>query len=268
MMRDLEGKVAIVTGAGRGLGLGIANMLADRGAVVALNGRTFGDLEAAAQAIAERGGVASCHQGDVTSSEAVQSVVDTVVARHGRIDILINNAGIADEAAFVDIEETNWRRVIDVNLTGVFLMTQRVARQMQKQGSGGAIVNIGSIESHAADGPFASYVAAKFGLRGMTMSAAIELAADGIRVNSVSPGWVHTRMVEEALRPAMLQHMLHDFGRVPMRRMVTVDEVASAVAYLASPGASGITGTDLLVDGGTLADIHIHRTLPTDEGEQ
>lgn len=263
MTGELDGKVALVTGGGRGLGLGIAQMLASKGAAVALNGRNAAELDAAVRLISEAGGLASAHRGDVSSATDVETIVDSVCARHGRIDILINNAGIADEAAFLDIAEENWNKVIGINLTGVFLMTQRVARRMVASG-GGAIVNIGSIEAHGADGPFASYAAAKFGVRGLTMSSAIELAQHRIRVNSVSPGWVHTRMVEEALRPAMLHHMLHDFRRVPMGRMVKVEEVAAAVAFLAGPGASGITGTDLLVDAGTLADIHVHRTLPED----
>jgi meso-butanediol dehydrogenase / (S,S)-butanediol dehydrogenase / diacetyl reductase len=265
MTKDLNGKVALVTGASRGLGRGIAATLARRGAIVAANARDLGSLEAMVEEISRAGGRATPHRGDVSSMNDVEAVVAEVHATHGRIDILVNNAGIADEAAFLDIDEAGWRRVIDVNLNGVFFITQRTARLMCDQGSGGAIVNIGSIEAHGADGPFASYVAAKFGLRGITMSAAIELAEFGIRVNSVSPGWVHTQMVEETVRPSMLRHMLEDFRRVPLRRMVTVDEVAGAVAFLISDAASGITGTDLLVDGGTLADIHLHRTLPNDE---
>lgn len=264
MSADLANKIAVVTGGGRGLGLGIAHELASRGATVALTGRHIADLDKGVAEIVAAGGQASAHPGDVGSAADVDAAVASVVARHGRIDILVNNAGIADEAAFLDISEENWNRVIGINLTGVFLMSQRVARRMVADRISGAIVNIGSIEAHGADGPFASYVATKFAIRGLTMSVAIELAGAGIRVNSVSPGWVHTQMAEDTLRPAMLHHMLHDFGRVPLRRMVTIKEVASAVAFLSGPGASGITGTDLLVDAGTLADIHVHRTLPDD----
>jgi len=264
MSKELSGKVAIVTGGGRGLGLGIAKRFASQGAAAVVVGRSAGPLEAAVAEISGEGGTASFLTGDVSKSSDVDRIVDETIKRHRRIDILVNNAGIAEEAEFLDIEEDSWDRVVGINLTGVFLMSQRAGRKMAKNG-GGVIVNISSIEGHAADGPFASYVAAKFGVRGITMTGAVELAKYGIRVNSVSPGWVHTKMIEEALRPVTLHHMIHDFQRVPMKRLVTVDEVAAAVVFLASPAASGITGTDLVVDCGTLADIHVVYSLPQEE---
>lgn len=264
MSKELSGKVAIVTGGGRGLGLGIARQLARQGAAVVVVGRSARPLEVAVAEISAESGVASFLTGDVSKPGDVDRIVDQTMERHGRIDILVNNAGIAEEAEFLDVEEESWDRVIGINLTAVFLMSQRVGRKMAKNG-GGAIVNISSIEGHAADGPFASYVAAKFGVRGITMSGAVELAKHGIRVNSVSPGWVHTKMIEEALRPITLHHMIHDFQRVPMKRLVTVEEVAAAVIFLASPAASGITGTDLVVDCGTLADVHVVYSLPQQE---
>lgn len=262
-MKSLAGKVAIITGAGRGLGTGIALDLATRGASVALMGRTRETLAAVAIAIQAKTGTApSVHAGDIGVEDDVERVIQEIVAKHQTIDILVNNAGIVDQAAFLDIECAGWKSVISTNLTGAFLMTQRVARRMSVSG-GGSIINIASIDAYGADGPQASYTAAKAGLIGLTKVAATELAPAGVRVNSVSPGWTRTQMVENFVSPQALKHMLEDFERVPMRRMVEIHEVAAAVAFLAGPEASGITGIDVPVDCGTLANLFVYETLPT-----
>jgi NAD(P)-dependent dehydrogenase (short-subunit alcohol dehydrogenase family) len=255
----LKGRTALVTGGGRGLGLAIAERLAGDGADVALVGRDEATVRRAAQRLVEAGHRALAIAADVSRPADVDRIFDELAAWSPRLDVLVNNAGILDEALVDDVTRDGWDRVIATNLTAPFFLTQGAARQMP---AGGAVVNIASIDVHGADGPFASYVAAKSGLAGLTRVLAVELAARGIRVNSVSPGWAATDMAAESTSPTRLRHMQTDFERVPMRRLVTPEEVASAVAYLASPAASGITGTDLVVDGGTIANLYILETLP------
>ena len=231
-MDKMNGQVAIVTGAGRGIGAGIALELAARGAAVALMGRTKDILEKSAEIIRQRtAGHVSVHVGDVTAEASVENVIDSVLEKHKRIDILVNNAGIIDQAGFLDIGLTGWNSVISTNLTGVFLMTQRVARRMRTTG-GGSIVNIASIDAYGTDGPQASYTVAKAGVIGLTKVAATELAPIKVRVNSVSPGWVHTQMVEEFVSANAMKYLLGNFARVPMQRLVEINEVARAVAFL------------------------------------
>jgi len=259
---NLDGQVAIVTGAARGIGAGIALELAARGAHLALMGRNVPALEETAERIRrETSAQVSVHPGDVSKEECVERVIDDVFKRFGKIDVLVNNAGIVDPAVFLDIELAGWNSVIATNLTGVFLMTQRAARCM-RSGGGGAVVNICSIDAYGTDGPGASYSAAKAGLLGLTKAAATELAAINVRVNSVSPGWVRTQMVEEFVSPNALKHMLGNFERVPMRRLVEIPEVARAVAFLAGPESSAITGIDLPVDCGTLSNLFVYESLP------
>jgi NAD(P)-dependent dehydrogenase (short-subunit alcohol dehydrogenase family) len=262
-MDSLDGKVALVTGAGRGIGAGIALELASRGARIALMGRTQGTLEESAALIKARTTAEiSVHPGNVTDEQSVENVIDAVVRRHTRLDVLVNNAGIVDQAQFLDIGLAGWTAVIATNLTGVFLMTQRVARRMRDTG-GGAVVNIASIDAYGTDGPQASYTAAKAGVVGLTKAAATELAPIKVRVNSVSPGWVHTKMVEEFVPADAMKYMLGTFARVPMQRLVEIKEVARAVAFLASPESSAITGIDVPVDCGTLSNLYVFETLPT-----
>jgi NAD(P)-dependent dehydrogenase (short-subunit alcohol dehydrogenase family) len=266
-MDSLEGKVALVTGAGRGIGAGIALELASRGARVALMGRTQRTLDESAEFIkartaAEVAAEVSVYAGDVTDEVSVEKVIDAVVRQHARIDVLVNNAGIVDQAGFLDIGFAGWSAVIATNLTGVFLMTQRVARRMRTTG-GGSVVNIASIDAYGTDGPQASYTAAKAGVVGLTKAAATELAPIKVRVNSVSPGWVHTKMVEEFVSADAMKYMLGKFARVPMQRLVEINEVARAVAFLAGPGSSAITGIDVPVDCGTLSNLYVFETLPT-----
>jgi NAD(P)-dependent dehydrogenase (short-subunit alcohol dehydrogenase family) len=257
-----EGKTVLVTGGGRGIGAAIARRFAAEGADVMLIGRTAGPLEETARAIQESGGRAWAFTADVASPTAVQAAVDAAMVQKGRIDVVINNAAIFDETPFLEIDEKKWSEVVAVNLTGVFLMSQRAAREMVKTG-GGAIVIIASISGHGADGRFTSYCTSKAGLFGLARNMAMELGPLKVRVNTVSPGYTHTPMTAEAVGPRILKHMLEGFDRVPIGRLVRTDEVASACAYLASPEASGITGTDLVVDCGTTANLYILETLPS-----
>ncbi len=257
-VKHLEGKVAVVTGGGRGLGLAMARGLGQAGAKVAIAGRSTATLSHASAAMRSEGLDVLAVPTDVADAAAIERMFDTVIDWSGRIDIAINNAGIGHEAPIVDEKLHAWENDLRVMLTAPFLVIQQAARRMAQDG---AVVNISSIDARAADGTFASYNAAKAGLISLTKSAAVELAPLGIRVNSVSPGYAATDMVAEELGPAMFARMTQHFDRVPMKRMVTVEEVANAVVFLASPLASGVTGTDLIVDGGTLANLYIQETL-------
>jgi NAD(P)-dependent dehydrogenase (short-subunit alcohol dehydrogenase family) len=257
-MSRFEGKNVIVTGAGQGIGRSIAQRFVDEGAEVMLVGRRREPLE---QAAAELGDGAWAHPGDVADSAQVKAIVDAATARWPRIDVLVNNAGIAEEVAFLDIPEDSWDRVVGVNLRGAFLMAQAVAREQVETG-GGAIVHIASIDASGGDGPYASYNASKAGLLGLNRTMAMELGPHGVRVNCVSPGFTHSAMTEDVVTPELMDYMINRFDRVPMRRLVQPEEIASAVAFLASDDASGITGIDLTVDCGLTANWYILETLP------
>lgn len=259
-MRELEGKVALVTGAGRGIGAGIAAGLAEAGATVALMGRTAATLQEVAARISSQGGQATVHTGSVCDPDDVERVLGEIFTAHGGLQIVVNNAGVVDEANFLDITLEGWNKTVGTDLTGAFLVSQRAARRMRDTG-GGAMVNIASIDANGYDGPQGSYVAAKAGLVGLTKNAAVELAQYGIRVNSVSPGWTRTQMVEEFVSEKALRHMMTAFDRVPMRRLVEIPELANAVVFLASAKASAITGVDLPVDCGTLATLYVYETI-------
>jgi NAD(P)-dependent dehydrogenase (short-subunit alcohol dehydrogenase family) len=253
-----EGKNVIVTGAGQGIGRSIAQRFADEGAEVMLVGRRPEPLEQAASELGDR---AWAHPGDVADSAQVKAIVAAATARWPRIDVLVNNAGVAEEVEFLDIAEDSWDRVVGVNLRGAFLMAQAVAREQVKTG-GGSIVHIASIDASGGDGPYASYNASKAGLLGLNRTMALELGVHGIRSNCVSPGFTHTAMTEDAVPPELMEYMVNRFDRVPMRRLVKPEEIASAVAFLASDDASGITGIDLTVDCGLTANWYILETLP------
>jgi meso-butanediol dehydrogenase / (S,S)-butanediol dehydrogenase / diacetyl reductase len=255
--QDLAGREALVTGASRGIGRAIATRLAGEGATVMCVGRMRESLEETAMLCGD--GVV--HVADVSRSDQVEQTVGAALAGWGRIDVLVNNAGIADETPVLEMREDVWDEVLAVNLKGPFLMSQHVGRAMARTG-GGAIVNNASIDALAADGPFASYNASKAGLLGLNRTLALELAEHGIRVNAVSPGFTHTDMTESSVGPKLMEYMTTSFDRVPMRRLVRTDEVAAAVAFLASDDASGITGTNLVVDCGLTANWYILETLP------
>ena len=259
MAGRFDGRGVIVTGAGRGIGRAIAQRFASEGADVMSVGRTLEPLEETVALC----GSGFAHAADVSVSADVGGLVDAALARWDRIDVLVNNAGIDDETPFLDMEEENWDAVIATNLKGPFLVSQLVARAMAAQG-GGVILHNASIDASGGDGPFASYNASKAGILGLNRTMAVELAPHGIRVNAVSPGFTHTDMTERAVGPKLMEYLLHDFDRVPMRRLVKPEEIAAAFAFLASGDASGITGINLTVDCGLTANWYILETLPTE----
>ena len=257
------GRGVIVTGGGRGIGQATARAFAAEGADVLVLGRTVADLEDTVAQITADGGQAWLLPCDVTDEVQVEETVTRAASRWDRIDVLINNAGIDDDTPFLEIDRARWRAVIDTNLTGVFLMSQAVAREMATSG-GGVILHTASIDASGGDGPYAAYNSSKAGLLGLNRTMALELAAHGIRSNCVSPGFTHTVMTEKAVGPKLMDYLNGSFARVPIKRLVRTDEIAQAFLFLASGQASAITGIDLRVDGGLTANWYILETLPGD----
>jgi NAD(P)-dependent dehydrogenase (short-subunit alcohol dehydrogenase family) len=257
----LAGRTAIVTGAGRGIGESIALRLAREGAEVLVVGRTPDPLQDTVRLIEQAGGVAWARPADVSSTNQVDELVDAAMQRWQRIDILVNNAAVFDEPPFFENDAETFRRTLDINLTGTFIISQRVAREMANSG-GGAIVHISSIDSLGADGPYSAYTATKCGVVSLARTMARELSEFGIRTNCVAPGFVNTDMVHKITPPKIMEYMLQSFDRVPMKRLVEPEEIAAAVAFLASDDASAITGVNLVVDCGVTSNLYIEETLP------
>jgi len=251
---------AVVTGGSKGIGYGIAECLLRKGYAVTITGRKPDDLAQAEATLSALGRVDAV-VADSTNEDDIERLMARFDTPTDALALLVNNAGVADYKSILKMDLARWRSVLDINLTGAFLTTQRAARRMQQTG-GGAIVNIASIDAQGMDGRQSAYGAAKAGLINFTKTAAVELAPYGIRVNAVSPGWTLTAMVGDHLPEAALRHIEEGFSRVPMGRLVEVDEIARAVAFLGSSEASGITGIDLPVDCGVLANLYIAETLP------
>ena len=247
-MSDFEGKVVLVTGAGRGIGRAIAEAFAARGARVAANDITPVNLDETVRRITAAGGVCKGYVFDVAAKMPVQAMIEEIRDAWQRIDILVNNAGVEPHASILEMDEWDWRRTLDVNLSGPFFTSQSVGRVMREQG-GGTIVNIASIAGRAHGlKDRAAYVASKMGLVGFTREAAREFAAYNIRVNAVCPGVIETEMTA-ALRQneAMLQKWLED---IPQGRLGSVEDVVGLVLFLCSPDAAYVTGQAIHVDGG------------------
>ena len=256
----LSGGVALVTGAAGGLGAGIAGRIVEAGSEVALFDLNEDRLISVAQPLLAAGARVTIHVGDVQNPQSVDNALSKVIQEHGKLTSVVNNAAVIDRTAFLDIEMDGWNRVLGIDLTGCFVIMQRAGLVMKK--SGGAIVNIASISSFGVDGAHSSYIAAKSGLAGLTKSAAVELAPYGIRVNAVSPGWINHRMTGGVLTEAETKYVSSgNFARVPMRRMIEIEEVANTVAFLLSGMSSAITGVNLPVDGGTLATLYVNEAI-------
>jgi len=250
---DLTGKVAIVTGAKRGMGRTHALALSKAGAKVLLADISKEDCEKVAEEIEKAGGESLAVKCDVTNKKEVEEMVRTAVEKWGKLDILVNNAGIAQFFPFLEITEEDWSRTIDINLKGYFLCAQAAAREMAKQ-KAGAIVNVASVAMGQVGVGFpnlAHYCASKGGIVAMTEAMALELAPYNIRVNAVSPGAIETPMVDPLKQdPKTTEATL---SRVPMRRFGKPEEVSNLVLFLASDDASYMTGSTVVVDGGWLA---------------
>ncbi|MED3731623.1 3-oxoacyl-[acyl-carrier-protein] reductase [Geobacillus stearothermophilus] len=242
----LEGKIALVTGASRGIGRAVALELARQGANVVVN---YAGSEAKANEVVEMirslGREAIAVQADVARAEEVERLVKTVLDQFGRLDILVNNAGITRDNLLMRMKEEEWDAVINTNLKGVFLCTKAVTRPMMKQ-RGGRIINIASVVGVIGNPGQANYVAAKAGVIGLTKTAARELASRNITVNAVAPGFITTDMTE-ALSEELKGEMLK---QIPLARFGEPDDVARVVAFLASDAAGYMTGQTLHVDGG------------------
>lgn len=252
-MFDLTGKVALVTGARRGMGKADALALAAQGAKVVVTDIDLAECQAVADEIAAKGGEALALKMDVSNAADVNAGFDAAIAKFGRLDILVNNAGIFNAKPAMEMTESEWDRTIAINLKGQFLCAQRAAKEMAKN-KWGRIVNIASIASgQVGVGVMgaAHYTASKGGITGMTETLAIEWAPFGITVNVIGPGAIDTPMIADAKFPKEAMDAL--LAGIPMKRMGTPEEIAAAVVFLASNEASYVTGATFFVDGGWLA---------------
>ena len=246
---EFSGKVAIVTGAGQGMGRAVAERLAVGGAAVVINDLNAGAAERTASAIRGTGGEALAAPGDVTSSLDVRRIVESALERYDQVHILVNNAGVLRPTAVIDIEEDEWDLVVDVNLKGTYLCSRAVLPTLQRAGWG-RIVNMASSAGrrHSTIGG-AHYTAAKAGVLGFTRHLAKEVAQYGITVNSVCPGLIDTEMVRSTISDAQSRAYAESF---PIARLGQPGEVAELVAFLASDRAAYITGASLDINGGDL----------------
>lgn len=249
-MKRLEGKIAIVTGAALGLGRSHAIRLAEEGASVVVTDVNEAEGQITASAIAAAGGVAVFHRHDVTQEADWQAVVERTVERFGKVDVLVNNAGILLLKAVQDITLAEWERMFSVNSTGVFLGCKHVLAGMKRAG-GGSIINISSIVGHVGFPGAAAYVATKGAVRLLTKAVAADYAPFKVRVNSVHPGFVKTDMTKDLLTDPEIE--LAALGPTLLGRSAEASEISNAVVFLASDESSYMDGSELVVDGGYTA---------------
>ncbi len=249
-MHRFENQVAIVTGAASGIGAATARRLAAEGAAVIAADRNLEGAQEVVASIRAAGGEARALHVDVTRRAEVEAMLAAALETYGRVDVLAAIAGIAAVEPFLEIRDETWDRILAVNLTGVFYCSQVVARYMVAQGIPGRIVHLASTNGLVGEAELAHYNASKFGVVGLTMTMAIELGPHNIRVNSVCPGLIKTPLTRAATEnPQWVRNYL---TKIPMQRFGEAEEVAAAVAYLASTDSGFITGAQLVIDGGQL----------------
>jgi gluconate 5-dehydrogenase len=250
---DLKGRIALITGAARGLGESMARALASAGAHVVLNDIDAAALEKARTVFTGQGHAVETSCFDVTDGAAVREGVAAIAARHGHLDILVNNAGIAVYKSAADHEDAEWDRVLDVNLTALHRVAREAAGAM-KDSRGGRIINIASVLGLLSRPGVASYVVSKHGVVGLTRVLAGELGPRGITCNAIAPGYVETEMSETLMADRAFHTMIAE--RTPMKRWAAASELAGPVVFLASPAASYVNGHVLVVDGGMTSCVY------------
>jgi NAD(P)-dependent dehydrogenase (short-subunit alcohol dehydrogenase family) len=257
-MADLEGKIALVTGGGRGIGRAIALALAGQGADVGVSARSIGEIDAVAEEIRGLGRRSLSVACDVTNPEQVEQMAATIANELGPVDILVNNAGAAGSHKFLGHDDALWHHMIAVNLTGVYYVTKAFAPAMVER-RWGRIINIASVQSKIGGRYVVAYTAAKHGVLGLTRALALELAGDNITVNAICPAYVDTPMTEAAITnivartkksAAEARQILEQFS--PQKRLIEPEEVAAVAVLLAGDAAKGITGQGINIDGGAV----------------
>jgi glucose 1-dehydrogenase len=255
LAKRLEGKIALVTGGDQGIGRGIALRFAEEGADVAIGFRSNKEgADETTRDIQKLGKRGIAIQGDVSKIEDGRGLVSEAIKQLGRIDVLVNNAGLERSADFWDVTEQDFDLVLNVNLKGVFFITQAVVRHLMETKRPGKVVNISSVHEELPFPHFASYCASKGGLKMLARNLAIELAPFGITVNNIAPGAIETPINKKLLNdPAKLGELLE---KIPLRRLGKPEDVAGLAAFLASSDADYVTGTTYFVDGGLLWNYH------------
>jgi 2-dehydro-3-deoxy-D-gluconate 5-dehydrogenase len=257
---ELHGKVALVTGAAQGFGFACARRLAEAGAAVMLGDRRRDRLAAACERLADAGRTVAALEADVSVEADVERLVEAAVSRFGRLDVLVNNAGVFSNFLLEHMAPAEFRRILDVNVGGAFLCTRAAAARMRDQGRGGSIVNITSIDAvHPSGSGLSHYGTSKHAIWGLTKTMALELGPDGIRVNAVAPGPSPTEGAVEFVAAGApegidveAQWAAYE-ARIPLRRLAHPDDVARATLFLASDLAAYVNGAQLVVDGGLLS---------------